>query len=355
MYFLYLCNDFVQRQYDMNDLILRTLQGKKTERPAVWFMRQAGRVLPDYLKLRDLHSFDEIMHTPDLCAQVTLMPVHTIGVDAAILFSDILVVPTAMGANISWTDKGPVFSTPLCQYSDASKQLKPDASKLNYIYRNIDEIKSRISDGTPLIGFCGGPLTTLCYMLQGRSTDNQFNDAVSYIFSNPAETDRLIEALTEMTIEYARNQVKHGVQLFQIFETNAGVLPQNEYITHFMPAIRRIGQAVKEMGVPVIYFAKGLGLGLQAVTPDMCDFVSIDWQMDFYEARKLVNPAIGLQGNLDPRILFASEEIIQQKLESYRPYWEEHHNWILNLGHGVPPQAPLKSLQFITNYVKRSW
>ena len=197
-----------------NSLLLDTLKGKKTSRPPVWFMRQAGRVLPSYLELRSKHSFWEMMNDPGLAAEVTLLPVYDLGVDAAILFSDILVVPYAMGMCLEFSDHGPKFDKPLKDYENPLEKLHPDPHKLDYIYRAIDEIVKTRPDNTPLIGFAGAPLTVLCYMLEGLNSKANFQNAISYIYNNKAVIERLTDAITDLTVEYATQQIAHGIDEF---------------------------------------------------------------------------------------------------------------------------------------------
>jgi uroporphyrinogen decarboxylase len=174
----------------MNSIFLDTLNKKDTDRPPVWFMRQAGRILPSYQELKKIHSFSDLMNSPELAAKVTLLPINDLGVDAAILFSDILIVPEALGMGLEFTEKGPVFSKPLTQFKNPSEQLIVDRSKLTHVYDNIDEIIKTRHENTPLIGFCGGPLTTFCFMFRGHARDVTFNDAIKFIYSNPSESKK---------------------------------------------------------------------------------------------------------------------------------------------------------------------
>lgn len=337
-----------------NSIFLDTIQGKKTGRPPVWFMRQAGRVLPNYLKLREKHTFSELMHSPQLAAEVTLMPVYDLGVDAAILFSDILVIPAALGMGLNFTDSGPKFDLALREMADPASQLAPDPSRLNYIYDAIDEIIRTKPVGIPLIGFCGAPFTTLCYMVQGLSSNHTFPDAVSLLYKDRKMTHRLLAAITELSVDYARNQVRHGVSAFQIFETHAGLIPSDLYQEVMMPYVRQIATAVREEGCPVIFLPKGLGYGIRHIQPEDADFLSIDWQIPIREARELVHPEIGLQGNLDPRLLFSDTQSIEETLEKYIDFGSTEQNWIFNLGHGFIPGIPFENAKFVVDWVKKT-
>jgi uroporphyrinogen decarboxylase len=337
-----------------NSIFVKTLKGQKTERPPVWFMRQAGRVLPNYLKLREKHTFSELMHSPQLAAEVTLMPVHDLGVDAAILFSDILVIPAALGMNLNFTDSGPKFDIALKELADPSAHLHPDASKLTYIYDAIDEIIRTKPANIPLIGFCGAPFTTLCYMVQGLSSNHTFPEAVNLLYRDRKMTHKLLAAITELSVEYARNQVRHGVAAFQIFETHAGLIPSDLYQEVMMPYVRKIAAAVREEGCPVIFLPKGLGYGIRYIQPEDADFLSIDWQLPIAEARQLVHPELGLQGNLDPRLLFAGREVILETLEKYVDFGAREQKWIFNLGHGFVPGIPFENAKLVVDWIKQT-
>jgi uroporphyrinogen decarboxylase len=317
-------------------------------------MRQAGRVLPNYLKLREQYSFTELMHSPRLAAEVTLMPVYDLGVDAAILFSDILVIPAALGMKLNFTDAGPRFDVALKELADPAASLHPDASKLEYIYEAIDEIIRTKPSNIPLIGFCGGPFTTLCYMVQGLSSNHTFPEAVAMVYKDKGMSTRLLEAITELSVEYAVNQVKHGISAFQIFETHAGLIPSDLYQERMMPYVQKISEAVREAGCPVIFLPKGLGYGIKNITPGDADFLSIDWQIPIGDARALVHPEIGLQGNLDPRLLLADRAVILETLEKYVAFGSAEQKWIFNLGHGFLPGIPFENARLVNDWVKQT-
>lgn len=332
-------------------LYIDALKGKKGERPPVWYMRQAGRVLPDYQKLRKKHSFEDIMNQPEKAADVTLMPVKALGVDASILFNDILSVPVALGMELVWTDHGPQFLKPLCCEDDIHHLFHPNLSKLNHVYETLDIVKKR-SD-VPTIGFCGAPLTTLCYMLQGTSVKHDFPDAKKFFYARPQETCYLIDMLTDICIEYALKQIEHGIDAFQLFDTHAGIIPLELYEASFLPAVKKIATAVRSHNIPFIYFPKGVGTGLSLMTPEVCDFVSIDWQTSLSRAREMVHQDVGLQGNIDPFLLFSSKEEIESIMrKDYVPFFQNHNKWIVNLGHGVMADTPIENLLFLTEWIK---
>lgn len=316
-------------------------------------MRQAGRVLPSYMELKAQYTFKEMMEDPALAAKVTLLPIHDLEVDAAILFSDILVIPDALGMKLDFTDKGPVFETPIAEGDDPTANLKVDKTRLEHIYAAIDEIIKTRPDNTPLIGFCGAPLTVLCYMIDGQSQNHVFPQTIRYLYNNRKEAQKLIEAITELSIEYAVTQAKHGIDAFQLFETHAGLIPSELYKELFFPACKKILNAVREARTPTIYFPKGLGTAISAITKEMTDFVGIDWQMSMMDAHKLVDPAVGLQGNLDPRVLWTNPESIAAELEKLSEFAQTGRPWIFNLGHGLLPDIPVENVKFAVEWIKK--
>lgn len=337
-----------------NSILLKTLRGEKTERPPVWFMRQAGRVLPSYMKIKENYTFWQMMQNPEIAAKVTLLPVDDLGVDAGILFSDILVIPHALGMGLEFNDSGPLFDQPLAYRENPLAGLNPDPSKLNYIYEVIDEIIRTKRDDIPLIGFCGAPLTVLLFMLQGLGRKGDFPEAIKFIYENKETTKKLIDVVADLSVIYAQEQCNHGIEVFQVFDTHAGLIPADLYHELFMPATKKIAAAVREKGIPFIFFPKGLGTGIAQITPEDCDYLSIDWQTPLNVARKLVDPNIGLQGNVDPRLLYASQSEIEKALEPYIEFGSKNQNWIFNLGHGFMPGISFENAKFLADWVKRT-
>ena len=278
-----------------------------------------------------------------------MLPVNDLGVDGAILFSDILVIPYALGMVPEFTEAGPVFDLPLKKRTPPFMgSLKPRPEKLSYIYKAIQEINRIKPADIPLIGFCGGPLTVLCYMIEGLGTRSDFSEVPKFIYKNKAITGKLVDIVTELSLVYMEGQIRNGIDVFQLFETHAGLVPADVYYEIFMPAVEKLGRFAKQKNVPFIYFPKGLGVGIAEITPDVCDFIGIDWQMPLSYARKLVHPDIGLQGNIDPRLLFAEKEEIQQTLNSFLDFGSKEYRWIFNLGHGFLPDTPYENARFVT-------
>ncbi len=340
----------------MNSIFLDTLHKKDTVRPPVWFMRQAGRVLPNYNALKEKYTFWQMMQDPELAAKVTLLPVFDLGVDAAILFSDILVIPHALGMGLEFTDNGPVFDTPIKNMANPLSKLNPQPEKLEYIYKVIDQIMLTRPANIPLIGFCGAPLTVLSFMIQGLGSRSDFKDAVQFFFTHKTETKKLIAAVNELTLVYVEEQIKHGVEVFQLFETNSGLISNELYEELFMPSVKMIASKVRESNIPFIFFPKGFGTGIMSITPDICDFVSIDWQTPLELARKFVHQDVGLQGNLDPRFVFSPQNEIEIELQKYLQFGKKNQKWVFNFGHGFLPESPYENACFITQWVKnKQW
>ena len=333
---------------------LAVLNNESVQRPPVWMMRQAGRVLPRYRNITKETPFHKIMANPSLAAEVTLMPIEDMGMDAAILFSDILVVPEALGVKVDWTNEGPTFPEPLITKDKPAGSLHFDINRLTHVADTLDEIQRQKDADTPVIGFCGGVLTCLCYMLGGRDRSMQFTDVVRYLYTNREEAKEMLEILTSATEEYVHLQAAHGIDAFQIFESFAGTISVELYTSLIMPYIRRITKAARSHGLPVIFFPKGFGVGIKTLTKEDCDFVSIDWHTPLVEARNMVAPELGLQGNLEPRLLFASQKDIEQQLNSYIPFFRQNPKWIFNLGHGLHKDTPLENVRFVTEWIKNA-
>lgn len=337
----------------MTNLLTATLRGEITKRPPVWFKRQAGRILPSYMDLRDKYGFKHMMDTPELAAKVTLLPIEDLEVDAAILFSDILVVPEALGMNLSFDPK-PSFNPALKDVEHPMDLLKNQPEKLVHIYEAIRIIKDKKPEHVDLIGFCGAPLTTLCYMYQGFSKKQNFPELVPALYKNKKQLCKVIDEITEMAIHYAVEQVQAGIQAFELFDTHAGIVPLELYKALFFPAVQRITNAVRSTGTPVIYFPMGIGTGLSLMNHDVADCISIDWQTSLFDVRKYVGNDVVLQGNIDPRLLLADKESIRREFQQYLEFGRKEHKWIINLGHGMLPEIPVENVQYLVELIKTS-
>ena len=334
-----------------NDLFLRILQGEKTERPAVWMMRQAGRYLPEFRALRDKYDCFTRCRTPELVADITTQPVNIVGVDAAILFSDILVVPQAMGIDIEMKEQvGPYLPHPIRTKADIDRVQIPDVSEtLGYVMEGIRLTKERLAGEVPLIGFAGAPWTIFCYAVEGKGSKN-FDTAKSFAFSYPEWTAELLQKITDTTIAYLREKVKAGVDALQLFDSWGGVLSGEDYQKYSWPYTRQIVEALSQE-VPVIVFAKGCWYALEEMSQSKAAALGVDWTCSPEMARKLTGGKKVLQGNLDPAWLLAPIAQIKEKTQQMiRAFGKEHY--IANLGHGILPEVPVEHARAFVEAVK---
>ncbi len=334
-----------------NDLLLRTLKGEATERPPVWLMRQAGRILPQYRAIRNnLSGFIELVTTPALAAEVTVQPVDELGVDAAILFSDILVIPEAMGVKYEMVEKvGPSFSNPISSISQIQTLDHGEmaASKLGYVYEAIHQTKQVLNGRVPLIGFSGAPWTLMAYMIEGGGSKT-FSKARRFLYQEEKAAEELLEKITESVILYLKHKIQAGVDVVQIFDSWAGILSPELYKKFSLPCIKQICDSITD--VPVIVFAKDAWFALSELGKLDCQAIGLDWTVPPSLGREWVGPEKVLQGNLDPTYLYASPEKIESATkEMIRSFQDKH---IVNLGHGVYPDTPLANVKHFVNAVK---
>ena len=339
----------------MDSILIRTLNGEKTNRPPVWFMRQAGRILPNYMQLKESYTFHELMNDKDLASKVTLLPIEDLNVDAAILFSDILVIPHALGLDVEFKKTGPIFKKPL-NFSSKAADLEYDSSKLNYIYNNIKQVQSDKNQDTPLIGFCGGPLTVFLFMFKREGSKDHMKKAIKYLYENREESKKILELITESSIDYVKGQCKAGIDVFQLFETYCGSIPYELYVDLILPYAKRILTTAKKENCPTIFFPKDFGFGISYIGKDMCDYVSIDWHTSIFHAREILNNEIGIQGNMDPRIFYEDYEKIETYLNTLTNFGNQNFDWIFNLGHGFLPDIDHKKVKFVVEWIKnKNW
>lgn len=333
-----------------NDLFLRAARGEQVERVPVWMMRQAGRILPEYRAVREqAGSFIKLATTPELAAEVTIQPVDILGVDAAIIFSDILVVPEAMGLPYEMLEaKGPIFPKVVRTKKDIEALKVSDAeTDLGYVLEAIDIVKKELAGRVPLIGFAGAPFTIFCYMVEGKGSKT-FSVAKKMLYSQPQLAHLLLQKITDSTIEYLKAQIRHGADLVQIFDSWAGILSPEQYRKFSLPYIAQICDAINE--TPVTVFAKGAFFARKEMSKLACDVVGLDWNMDIKESRRMI-PNKTLQGNLDPCVLYAStKEIEKQTKKMLKTFGTQRY--IANLGHGVYPDTDPEKVKCFIETVK---
>jgi uroporphyrinogen decarboxylase len=325
-----------------NDLLLRAAKGLKTERTPVWLMRQAGRILPEYRQVRaSVKDFKALVKSPELATEVTLQPVDILKVDAAIIFSDILVVPEAMGLSYEMEEnRGPVFPNKITSPADLAMVHVAESGELQYVLDAIALTKRELNGRVPLIGFAGAPWTIFSYMIEGRGSKT-FSAAKKVLYADPAFAHKLLDMITETTIKYLQAQVKAGADLIQIFDSWAGILSPAQYEEFSLPYITRICDAMAD--VPKTVFAKGAFFARARMNKLNCNVVGLDWNMDVAESRALM-PNKVLQGNLDPCALYGSTQDVKREaikmLEAFGP-----HKHIANLGHGLYPDTAVDNVR----------
>ena len=334
-----------------NDLLLRTLKGEKTERVPVWMMRQAGRYLPKYMVLREKYGFFERCQTPELAAAITLQPVDIIGVDAAILFSDILVVPQAMGLEVQLIEsRGPVLPDPIKTKNDLQRIRIPEIDEtLGYVFDAIKLIKQELNGRVPLIGFAGAPWTLLCYMVQGKGSKT-FDEAKAFCYTQPELAHQLLQMITDTTIAYLKGQVKAGADTIQLFDSWGGLLSPDDFENLSLKYIRQVVVAIKDE-VPTIIFAKGAWHSLDAMAATGAAGLGIDWCIKPQMARQFAGNNIVLQGNFDPAKLLSPIPIIKKEVKTMLDAFGGH-NHIANLGHGILPNVPVDNAKAFVDAVK---
>lgn len=334
-----------------NDIFLRALDGEALDRPPVWMMRQAGRYLPDFMKLKAKYDFFTRCQTPELAAEITVMPIDQVGTDAAILFSDILVIPQAMDISVEMKDGvGPWLPNPVRTAEDLTKVVVPDVEdRLHYVMEAIHQTKVLLDDRVPLIGFAGSPWTILCYVVQGQGSKN-FDLAKGFCFSQPALAHELLQKITTTTIAYLKAKVRVGVDAVQLFDSWGGVLGEEDYQVFSWQYMQQIIDALKDE-TKVIAFAKGCWFALPTMARSGVHALGVDWTCSARNARYLSGGQIPLQGNFDPsKLLSPIPEI--EKLAHKMVSEFGTQKYIANLGHGILPNVPVDHAKAFVKAIK---
>jgi uroporphyrinogen decarboxylase len=338
----------------VNCLFLDALcQKNKAERPPVWLMRQAGRYMASYRKIRAQHSFLEMCKNPELITEVTLLPIRQFGFDAAIVFSDILLIAEAMGFGLAFEDgKGPVLRAPP-RFPEDVAQLRGKNIKeeLSFVLEGITLLKKELT--VPLIGFAGAPFTVACYMIEGEMTgkkNRELKKTKEWMFSAPEKFHQLLEIISDYTVEYLNAQIEHGVEAIQLFDSWAHVLGNRQFEQFSKPYIKRILDRLNKC--PRILFAKGASCCYESLAELNLEAISLDWQSSLLDVRKRLSPKICLQGNLDPDILLASRNVVEEEAHALLAKMRHDPAFIFNLGHGILPETPEENVQALVECVK---
>jgi uroporphyrinogen decarboxylase len=334
-----------------NDLFLRALRNEVVERPPVWMMRQAGRYLPDYLKLKAKYDFFTRVQTPELATAITLQPIDQVGVDAAIIFSDILVIPQAMGLEVTMEEgKGPALPKVIATQADIDALITTGAEEsLKYVYDALALTKRELNNRVPLIGFAGAPWTILCYMVEGKGSKT-WEKAKQFAYTQPALAHQLLQKITDITISYLKYQAKAGADTLQVFDSWAGALSPADFKIFAQPYLFQIADALKD-DVPVILFPKGSWYALKDISESSAAGVGIDWCITPQFARELTGNRITIQGNFDPAKLLAPipeiKKAVKEMIDAFGT-----QNYIANLGHGITPNIPVDHARAFVDAVK---
>ena len=334
-----------------NDLYLRALKGETVDRPPVWMMRQAGRYLPEFQEIKEKYDFFTRCRTPELASEITVQPIRRYGMDAAILFSDILVIPQAMNIEVQMkADFGPYLPNPVRNQKDVDNVIVPDVNiELDYVMQAIKATKDLLSDEIPLIGFAGSPWTILCYCVQGQGSKT-YDKAKGFCFTNPVAAHQLLQKITDTTIAYLKAKVVAGVDAVQIFDSWGGMLSPTDYQEFSWQYINQIIEALKD-DVPVIAFGKGCWFALQDMSRSNASALGVDWTITAKNARYLTGGNKTLQGNLDPaRLLSPPAEIRRMVHQMINEFGKD--KYIVNLGHGILPNIPLDNAKAFIDAVK---
>ncbi len=334
-----------------NNLFLKALKGETVQRPPVWMMRQAGRYLPEFIAIREKYDFFTRCRTPELASEITIQPIRRYGMDAAILFSDILVIPQAMNIEVEMKPGvGPWLPNPIRSQKDVDNVIVPNVNEeLGYVMDAIKMTKEMLNNDIPLIGFAGSPWTILCYCVQGQGSKN-FDKAKEFCFTQPVAAHTLLQKITDTTIAYLKEKVKSGVNAVQVFDSWGGMLSPTDYQEFSWKYINQIIEELKE-DAPVIAFGKGCWFALEKMANSNASALGVDWTVSPQVARKLTGNNITLQGNFDPVRLLSPPNVIKTMVKEMIDEFGKD-KYIVNLGHGILPHIPLDNAKAFIDAVK---
>jgi len=336
----------------LNDLFLKACRREPVDSIPVWIMRQAGRYLPEYRAIRERVTFEALLKTPELAARVTLQPIARFRLDAAILFSDILVPVEPMGIKLSF-NPGPVLDPPVRTASDVERlKIKDPTTSLPYVYETIKTLRRQLEGQVPLIGFGPAPFTLAAYLVEGKGSKD-FEHTKALLYGDPGTARKLLEKTSAAIEMYLQAQVDAGAQAIQIFDSWAGALSADAYRTFALPYAAQIIEYVRAEGVPVIYFALDASHLLDDIRQCGAEVVSLDWRTGLAQASARLEHRFVLQGNLDPSVLFAGPAAISDEVEKVLNEGATAPGHIFNLGHGILPSTPLESVQTLVDAVRR--
>lgn len=329
---------------------LAACRGDDTDRPPAWMMRQAGRYLPEYREIRSGSTFLGMVHDPEKAAEVTLQPIRRFGMDAAVIFCDILVPPAAMGMDVDFVEgRGPVLGPPIRTRDDVEGLKDFDAVEATgFLGDSIRNVRAELGDERAIIGFCGAPFTVASYMVEGQSSRN-FENTKRMMLAEPETFDRLLGRVVDNSIGYLRNQVDAGADVLQVFDSWGGTLAADTYRERILPHVERLVREAKGFGVPVILYVNGCAHLLEVMADSGADVLGIDWRVPAGDAIRRVGDRVGLQGNLDPCTLFAPPDVVAAHTRRNIDGFSGAERYIFNLGSGILPKTPVDSVAALWN------
>lgn len=337
-----------------NDLFIKACKREPIERTPIWVMRQAGRYLPEYRAVRDKYDFITMCKTPELAAEVTIQPIDLIGVDAAIIFSDILVIPEAMGMKLEMIEsKGPKLYNPIrnVDHVNSLKSVDP-YRELKYVLDAVSLTKKQLNGRVPLIGFAGAPWTLMTYMVEGGGSKN-FSEIKKFIYNQPDTAHKLLDLLADIVANYLSAKIESGANAIQIFDTWGGILSPDDFAQFSLQYITKVISKIKRSSEPVIVFAKGVHYKLDDLASCGADVIGLDWTMNLKNVRNMIGNNVALQGNLDPTILYSPKEKILNEALKVLESFGKGNGHIFNLGHGILPDVNPDHLKYLVEVVKK--
>lgn len=346
----------------MEKILLHAANGNKTSKTPVWLMRQAGRYLPEYRKYRQQYDTLTMFKTPSIAAEITMQPIRRFPLDGAIIYADILLIPDAMGLGLSFVEKeGPHFQKTVRSEDDlkpvfsAIENMDTLIQKLSYVSETIERVKQQLNPNVTLLGFAGAPFTVASYMIEGKSSRGEFLETRKLLYSDPKTFHALMDCVTQATISYLKMQIKSGVEVIQLFESWSAAITSAQYREFCLPYTKKIVAEISKE-IPVIcFFGQGADLTSQVleINPHV---YSVDWRQDLESVSKqFSNHKIALQGNLDPALLYAPKNVIQEKLDVCLAAGQKHpHGYIFNLGHGITQHTPVENVEYLVNAIRNT-
>lgn len=336
----------------MNNLLLQALHcSNHGTRPPVWLMRQAGRYMPQYRKIKERYSFLDMLHSPELAAEITLLPIHLLSCDAAILFSDILIILEALEMGLYFKENiGPIIEKPLSQEEDVYKLPSIDVKeRLSYVSETIRLLIPQLQ--VPLIGFSGAPFTLASYMIEGKSSKD-LKTTRRWMYNHPQTFHLLLQKLTNIIIEHLETQICAGVQALQIFDTWASILSPQQFTTFVFPYLKQIIEHLRPSNIPIIFFCRGSSSFLTQLATLSPHALSLDWSCEMASSRSVIPNFIALQGNIDPCLLYAPRPTIKKVLYELLDSMQNDPGYICNLGHGIGPDVNMDNVKYLVDAVK---